>query len=61
MSDGCITDSWFNYIHQRSQFQFPVKSAMKYEMTSYFSDGTAFLIIQTALQITTHGETPGLI
>lgn len=61
MNDGCIIDSWFNYIHQRSQLQFPVKSAMQYEMTSSFRVDGLFQIIQTALQITTHGEKPGLI
>ena len=61
MSDGCIIDSWFNYIHQRSELQYPVKSAMQYEMTSSFVVNGPFQIIQTALQITTHGETPGLI
>ena len=61
MNDGCIIDSWFNYIHQRSQLQYPVKSAMQYEMTSSFRSDGPFQIIQTALQITTHGEKPGLI
>ena len=61
MNDGCIIDSWFNYIHQRSQLQFPVKSAMKYEITSTFGVNRPFQIIQSSLQITTHGKTPGLI
>ena len=61
LSDGCMVDSWFNYIHQRSQVQFPVKSAMEYEMTSSFSNRTAFQIIQTALQFSTHGDIPKLI
>lgn len=61
MNDGCIIDSWFNYIHQRSQFQFPVKSAMEYEMTSTFGVDRPFQIIQSSLQITTHGKIPGLI
>lgn len=58
LEDGYIVDSWFNYIHQRSQVQFPVKSAMKFEMTSYFSSRTPFQVIQSALQFSTHGETP---
>ena len=61
MNDGCIIDSWFNYIHQRSQMQYPVKSAMQYEMTTSFRSDGPFQIIQTALQITTHGKKPGLI
>ena len=60
MQDGYIVDSWFNYIHQRNQFQFPVKSAMKHEMTSISSRDTPFQVIQSALQFTTHGEIPKL-
>ena len=60
MQDGYIVDSWFNYIHQRDQFQFPVKTAMEHEMTSTFSRGTPFQVIQSALQFTTHGEVPKL-
>lgn len=61
LQDGYIVDSWFNYIHQRHQFQFPVKTAMEHEMTSYYGDGAAFQLIQAALQFTTHEEIPGLI
>lgn len=61
MRDGCIIDSWFNYIHQRHQWQFPVKTAMEYELTSSFTVDAAFQVIHTSLQITTHGDTPGII
>lgn len=61
MNYGCIIDSWFNYLHQRHQWQFPVKSAMEYELTSYYTVDTAVQINQSSLQITTHGEIPGLI
>ena len=61
LQDGYIVDFWFNYIHQRHQFQFPVKTAMEHEMTSYYGDGAAFQLIQAALQFTTHEEIPGLI
>lgn len=61
LQDGYIVDSWFNYIHQRHQFQFPVKTAMEHEMTSHYGDGAAFQLIQAALQFTTHEEIPGLI
>ena len=61
LEDGCIVDSWFNYIHQKHPFQFPVKSAMEFEMTSSYGDGAAFQLIQAALQFTTHGEIPRLI
>lgn len=61
MQDGYIVDSWFNYIHQKDQIQFPVKTAMEFEMTSYYGDGAAFQLIQSALQFTTHDEIPGLI
>jgi len=60
MQDGYIVDSWFNYIHQRDQFQFPVKTAMEFEMTSTFGNRTPFQVIQSALQFTTHGEIPEL-
>lgn len=58
MQDGYIVDSWFNYIHQRDQFQFPVKTAMEFEMTSTFGNRSPFQVIQSALQFTTHGEIP---
>lgn len=60
MQDGYIVDSWFNYIHQRDQFQFPVKTAMEFEMTSTFGSRTPFQVIQSALQFTTHDEIPEL-
>ena len=59
MQDGYIVDSWFNYIHQQDQFQFPVKTAMEHEITTSFNRGdNTFQVIQTALQFTTHGEIP---
>lgn len=61
MQDGYIVDSWFNYIHQQDQFQFPVKTAMEHEITTSFNRGdNTFQVIQTALQFTTHGEVPEL-
>lgn len=60
MQDGYIVDSWFNYIHQKNQIQFPVKTAMEHEMTSGFGIDNTFQVIQTALQFTTHGEVPEL-
>ena len=60
MQDGYIVDSWFNYIHQKHQLQFPVKTAKEFEMTSFVNNGSAFKTIQTALQFTTHGEIPEL-
>jgi hypothetical protein len=60
MMDGFIISSWFNYIHQHSQLQFPVQTAKEFEMTSFVNNGSAFKTIQTALQFTTHGEIPEL-
>ena len=60
MIDGYIINSWFNYIHQHSQLQFPVQTAKEFEMTSFVNNGSAFKTIQTALQFTTHGEIPEL-
>ena len=60
MVDGYVINSWFNYIHQYSQFQFPVQTAKEFEMTSFANNGWAFRTIQTALQFTTHGEIPEL-
>lgn len=60
MMDGFIINSWFNYIHQHSQLQFPVQTAKEFEMTSFVNNGSAFKTIQTALQFTTHGEFPEL-
>ena len=62
MQDGYIVDSWFNYIHQQDQFQFPVKTAMEHEITTSFNRGdNTFQVIQSALQFTTHGEVPKLL
>ena len=58
VQEGCIVDSWFNMTHQYSLFQFPVKTAVEFEMTSFTTDGTAFRTIQTALQFTTHEDVP---
>lgn len=60
MMEGYIISSWFNYIHQDSQFQYPVLTAMESEMTPTFFSELAFYMIQTALQFTTHGEIPEL-
>lgn len=60
MMDGYIISSWFNYIHQHNWLQFPYRTAMEFEMTSFSSRDWVFKTIQTAFQFTTHGVVPEL-
>lgn len=60
LADGYIIDSWFNYVHQNHQIQFPVQSAKEYKISSFLGSRNIFTTIQSALQITTHGDIPEL-
>lgn len=50
VSDGWIVDSWLNYIHQTSAFQYPVCSALEACQTGNTGMGSAFCLVQDALQ-----------
>lgn len=52
--------SWFNYVHQYSRLQFPVRTAMQKEMDGSPNFGWGFRTEQTEFQINTYGEIPGL-
>ena len=60
VQEGWSVDSWFNYIHQQSQLQFPVQTAMDHRMGGIFTEDGVFRLIQTALQFSAHGEFPEL-
>lgn len=47
---GTIVDSWVNYIHQDSWFQYPVQTAKEYRMNGGMFSRGPFHIIQDALQ-----------
>lgn len=50
VQDGYIINSWVNYTHQRSWFQYPVMTAMENRMTYFWNDAGAFITVQDALQ-----------
>ena len=50
LEDGYLLDSWINYTHQRSWFQYPVRTAMETRMKNSWNDAGAFLTVQDALQ-----------
>lgn len=55
---GYIINSWVNYVHQRTWFQYPVKTAAEYRMTSSWSSDGPFKIVQDALQFFSSEGTP---
>ena len=54
-------NSWFNYVHQYSRLQFPVKTALEAERNGTPNFGWGFRTEQTEFHIDTYGETPKLI
>ncbi len=60
LEPGWIVDCWFNYNHQMSWLQYPVRTAMEDQTLGFGSNDYAFQRIQTALQFTTHQEEPKL-
>ncbi|MBQ3136461.1 MAG: hypothetical protein IJB74_03160 [Clostridia bacterium] len=54
LSDGYIVDSWINYTHQQTPFQFPVRTAAETRMSNNLNESGAFRTIQDALQFSTH-------
>lgn len=50
MSDGHLIDSWVNYVHQTSWFQYPVQTAMSYRINGGMFSERPFRIVQDALQ-----------
>ncbi len=49
-ADGYIIDSWCNYTHQQTWFQYPVQTAIDRRMAGAFNQNGAFLTVQDALQ-----------
>ena len=49
-ADGYIIDSWCNYTHQQTWFQYPVHTAIDRRMAGAFNQDGAFLTVQDALQ-----------
>ena len=60
MREGYIVDSWINYIHQESRFQYPVQTAKQYRMNGGMFSRGPFRVIQDALQFypTDEGASP---
>lgn len=50
VSDGWIVDSWMNYVHQTSAFQYPVCSALEACRSGNTGLNSAFALVQDALQ-----------
>lgn len=51
LNEGCILDSWANYIHQQRCFHFPAESAMDAAMNrTFFSWNGAFRAVEECLQ-----------
>lgn len=51
-----LVDSWINYTHQQTPFQFPVRTAAETRMSNNLNDSGAFRTIQDALQFRISGE-----
>ena len=49
-ADGYIINSWINYTHQRSWFQYPVESAMENQLSGSWNLNGPFKLVQDALQ-----------
>lgn len=50
MDSGWLVDSWVNYVHQVSLWQYPVYTAMEARMQGNTGRSSAFRLVQTALQ-----------
>lgn len=48
--DGYIMDSWINYTHQNTWFQYPARTAMENCMQGSWNLSGAFSLVQTAIQ-----------
>ena len=47
---GYIIDSWINYTHQRSRFQYPVLTARENRKQGGWNTSGTFVLVQNALQ-----------
>ena len=56
--EGASIHSWFNYVHQYSPLQFPVRTAMQKELYGTPNFGWGFRTEQTEFQFQTYGEFP---
>ncbi len=56
IEDGWLVDSWINYTHQQTPFQFPVRTAAETRMSNNLNESGAFRTIQDALQFRASGE-----
>ena len=54
-------DSWINYIHQKSIWQYPVISAAQHRKQGGWLEGRVFSTVQDALQVLPEGESEGSI
>lgn len=51
LRDGCIIDSWVNYVHCRRMFQYPAMTASDWRMTGAWGlDSSPFHLVQDAIQ-----------
>lgn len=48
--DGYIVDSWINYTHQNTWFQYPAQTAMENRMRGSWNLSNTFSLVQTAIQ-----------
>ncbi len=56
LEDGWLVDSWINYTHQQTPFQFPVRTAAETRMSNNLNESGAFRTIQEALQFRVSGK-----
>ena len=59
-TEGASVNSWFNYVHQYSRIQFPVRTAMEREMNGNSNNGWGFVKDQNEFRFSTYGEIPEL-
>ena len=55
-TDGCIIDSWINYVHQKHPWQYPHTTAKQHRKTRSGLDDRVFHLTQDALQLTPYPQ-----
>ncbi|MCI5928918.1 MAG: hypothetical protein MRZ73_10345, partial [Pseudoflavonifractor capillosus] len=56
--DGCLLNSWMNYVHQTSWRQYPVLTAIEMRQQNGWNIAGVFRTVQTALQFYPNDDDP---
>lgn len=61
LTNSGIISSYLYYTHQNSQFQFPVQTALDYDLANSYYSGRTFRTLETWIQFYTRKEHPELL